>query len=297
MCTLVLNNVNALETLKLKKGKYSHPSGRKNALNNLTGSEWAQSSKSVVAYEDVRSEKQRIHGASFPQTLAEHQIMTYTKRGQTVLDPFVGVGTTLDACVALHRHGIGIELNSSFVQLANEDLAKSEWGLKQKLICDDARNLLKHVPENSVDFVLTSPPYANMLKKVQRQFLYKWKPFGFRPVKNARPYSNDQRDIGNLSYDECLTVLGQIFRDTLAISRKNSYATWVVKDFRNLKNGQPYVNFHGDIINIGSEAGWKMWDLRVFDQTRFRPLVVLGIPSRNFYVNIGHSFMLTFKKE
>src|SRR6266568_7484106 len=108
--------------LKLKRGKTNHPSGRKNALNDFTGSEWAQSSKSVMTYEDVRSEKQRIHGASFPQSLAEHQILTYTKRGETVLDPFVGVGTTLDACAALERNGIGVELNPAFVKLAKESL-------------------------------------------------------------------------------------------------------------------------------------------------------------------------------
>lgn len=92
--------------IKLKKGKKSHPSGRINALSDLTGSAWAQSSKSVMEYKDHRTEKQRFHGAAFPQTLAEHQILIYTKHGETVLDPFVGVGTTLDACAATGRNGV-----------------------------------------------------------------------------------------------------------------------------------------------------------------------------------------------
>ena len=76
-----------------------------------------------MEYEDKRSAKQKVHGASFPQSLAEHQIVCYTKKNQTVLDPFAGVGTTLDACIKTGRKGIGIELKSDFVKMAKKDLA------------------------------------------------------------------------------------------------------------------------------------------------------------------------------
>jgi len=279
----------------------SHPSGRRNALNDLTGSEWAQSSKSVMQYEDRRSEKQKLHGAAFPQSLAEHQILIYTKRREIVLDPFAGVGTTLDACAATGRHGIGIELNPVFARIAEQDLVeKRRPDLTLKIICDDVRNLRKHIKPESVNFILTSPPYANMLTKIQKRFLYKWRSardkFGFKPIENTKPYSNDPRDIGNLPYDKCLDALENVFRDTYEVLKWESYAAWVVKDFRDLKNGKPYVNFHSDIIERATRAGWILWDIRIFDQTKFRPLVILGIPSRNFYLNIGHSFILIFKK-
>jgi DNA modification methylase len=286
--------------INLKKGKKSHPSGRLNALNDFTGSEWAQSSKSVMEYPDTRSEKQRIHGAAFPQSLAEHQILIYTKRGETVLDPFAGVGTTLDAAVATGRNGIGVELNLDFVNLAKEDLAKVKTSTKQKLIVDDVRNIKNYLEPESVNFVLTSPPYANMLKKIQKNFLYKWKNardrFGFEPMENTRPYSTDPRDIGNLEYNEGLDELERVLKDTYDLLKWESYAAWVVKDFRDLKNGIPYVNFHSDLIERATRVGWVLWDIRIFDQTKFRPLIILGIPSRNFYLNIGHSFILIFRK-
>jgi DNA modification methylase len=255
-----------------------------------------------MQYDDTRTEKQRIHGASFPQSLAEHQILIYTKRGETVLDPFVGIGTTLDAAAATGRNGIGIELNPEFVELAKKDLIQIEkkTKTKQRIICDDVRNIRKYLEPESVNFILTSPPYANMLQKVQRRFLYKWKSardkFGFTPIKNTRPYSGDPRDIGNLPYNECLDALEQVFSDTLEILKDDSYAVWVVKDFRDLENDIPYVNFHGDIIERAEKSGWTLWDIRIYDQTRFRPLIILGIPSRNFYLNIGHSYILVFKK-
>ena len=289
--------------IQLKKGKLSHPSGRRNALNDLTGSEWAQSSKSIMAYPDQRSKKQRIHGASFPQSLAEHQILIYTKKGEMILDPFVGVGTTLDAAASVGRNGIGIELNPKFYRIAMEDVERlnREGKTLQKIICDDARNLLNHVKPESVNFILTSPPYANMLNKIQKKFLYKWpnarERYGFKPVDATRPYSNDPRDIGNLPYHECLDALEAVLQDTYTVLVDDSYAAWVVKDYRDLKHGTPYVNFHCDVIERARKCGWILWDIRVFDQTKFRPLVIFGIPSRNFYLNIGHSFILVFKKE
>jgi hypothetical protein len=69
-----------------------------------------------------------------------------------------------------------------------------------------------------------------------------------------------------------------------------------VKDYRDLKSGVPYVNFHSDVIRAAETAGFTLWDIRIYDQTRYRPLVVLGYPSRNYYLNIGHSYVLIFKK-
>ena len=281
--------------IEFKKGKHTHPSGKKNSLNDFSGSEWAQSSKSIMSYEDTRSKKQRTHGASFPQSLVEHQIQCYTKKGETVLDPFVGVGTTLDACIETKRKGIGMEINSNFVELAKQDLIVHKK--TQKLICDDVRNILKHIKPNSIDFVITSPPYANMLQKIQKKFLYKWKKYGMREKENSKPYSVHPDDIGNLPYEEGLGQLKKILENLLVVTKNNCYACWVVKDFRDIKNKKTLIPFHSDLVTIATEAGWKLWDIRIFDQTRFRPLVILGIPSRNFYLNIGHSYIITFKKE
>lgn len=285
--------------MELKKGKYTHPSGKKNSLNNLTGSEWAQLSKSVEQYVDKRSKKQKLHGAAFPQSLVEHHILCYTKKKNLVFDPFVGVGTTLDACKKTERNGIGIEINPEFVKLAEKDISQKSLLPDNNaitIINDDIRNLLTHLKPNSVDFIITSPPYSNLLHKVQDKFLYKWKKFGKKEKKNAEPYSKVENDLGNLGYQESLDEFEKVFADTLKVLKNDSYAVWVVKDFRDLKNGVPYVNFHTDLISRATKVGWILWDIRIYDQTKFRPLVILGIPSRNFYMNMGHSYILVFKK-
>ena len=55
-----------------------------------------------------------------PLRICEHLIRLFSKRGQTVLDPFLGSGST---CVAAHkagRHSIGIDINPEYVQIAKQ---------------------------------------------------------------------------------------------------------------------------------------------------------------------------------
>ena len=67
-------------------------------LNDISGSEWASLSKSIVTYGGSIAEKRRLHGAAYPIELVEHFIKIFTLQGDNVLDPFMGVGTTADAC-------------------------------------------------------------------------------------------------------------------------------------------------------------------------------------------------------
>lgn len=271
---------------------------RKNQLNDLTGKEWTLLSKSVEQYPDTRSIKQRFHGASFPESLVERQILCYTKKGDTVLDPFAGVGTTLDVARRLNRNCIGIELNPKFAEMVKKDLRNTTFHKTfQKIICGDVRNMLDYLKPNSIDFEITSPPYATLLNGVKNNFAYKWREHStLDVVKNPRPYSNDERDLGNLTYLNFLKVIDKVFEDTYLVLNDDCYAVWVVKDYRSFKYGRPYVNFHSDVIKSAEKAGLVLWDIRIYDQTKFRPLVVLGYPSRNFYLNIGHSYLLVFKK-
>ena len=267
---------------------------RPRELNNLSGKEWAAFSRSVETYPDTRSEKQRDHGAAFPLALARQQIEIYTRTGETVLDPFVGVGTTLDAAEALGRNGIGIDINEQFIDAAKIDLAKATNQFR--LYTGDARKILKKLKVNSVDFLFTSPPYSELLKNVSGAFAYKWKEHStLSSIKNPTPYSDTIGDLGNMPYGDYLSAITRVMTQTGRVLKPGAYSVWVVKDYRSVKTGIPYVNLHGDVIKCAESAGFQLWDIRIFDQTKFRPLVCLGYPSKKFYLNIGHSFILVFR--
>jgi DNA modification methylase len=63
------------------------------------------------------------HFATFPTKLVEPCILAGCPVGGTVLDPFLGSGTTIAVAVGLGRHGIGIEINPAYVELAHERIA------------------------------------------------------------------------------------------------------------------------------------------------------------------------------
>jgi DNA modification methylase len=267
---------------------------RPRELNELSGKEWAHSSRSEQEYPDTRSEKQRVHGAAFPMSLAKQQISVYTRESQVVLDPFAGVGTTLDACSDLGRRGIGVELNPQYAALAQADVAADP---KQRVIIGDSLHLTDYVKPESVDFLLTSPPYGSLLKNVKGAFAYKWQEHStIAPIRNAPVYSDDPQDFGNMEYPAFLDAIERVMESTFVVLKDDAYAAWVVKDFRALKEKIPYVAFHMHLVQRAEAAGFTLWDLQIYDQTKFRPLVCLGYPSKNFYLNIGHSYIVILRK-
>lgn len=269
---------------------------RPKELNDLTGADWAKFSLSVQEYPDTRSEKQRFHGACFPTALAKQFIQKYTKMGETVFDPYAGVGTTFDACISLSRNCYGIELSKTFCRVTRRDFPKRTQ-CQYKLYNGDSEDLDRWIEHDSIDFTITSPPYVSLLKNVRPAFAFKWKEHSqLSSIKNPRPYSDKSEDMGNMSYDLYFNKLERIMVKLYDIMRAGKYMAWVVKDFRDLKAGIPYVDFHGDIIDTATRARFKLWDIVIYNQTKFRPLVCLGYPSTRYYHNIGHSYILVFRK-
>lgn len=74
------------------------------------------------------------HPAPFPIELPRRCIKLFSFVGDTVLDPFVGSGTTLIACLETKRKGIGVDINKKYCELAQKRLEKH--GLYQKKIIE-----------------------------------------------------------------------------------------------------------------------------------------------------------------
>lgn len=276
-------------------------------LNDLSGSRWAQMSKSVQKFNGAIAKKRKDHGAAYPITLAKHFIEIFTKKGDTVLDPFLGVGTTLDAAHLLGRNGIGFEINKRFVKLAKKgidevDRSKTDHKgkTKQKIINDNCLNIRKHVKKNSIDLILTSPPYCNLLNNTVETFggtEYEKNIYSSSKRKLAQPYSNDPNDFGNLNWSDFSKQVLRLMKILFEVAHEGSYNVWVVRDYRDMQGGIPYIDLHGKIVELGIASGWILTDIVVWDQSEQRHLVKLGGKKcRRFYFNVGHSYLVILRK-
>lgn len=72
------------------------------------------------------------HSAAFPEALPEWFIKLFTKEGNTVLDPFMGSGTTLKAAQRMKRNSIGIDILPQYYDMVNEAVRPTECYLFEK---------------------------------------------------------------------------------------------------------------------------------------------------------------------
>lgn len=104
-----------------KGGEYRSPSTTQKALSMLSKDEmksWLRS-----AWFDIKGEStRRGHPAPYPQSLAERLIKLFSFSGDTILDPFVGTGTTSLAAIATGRNSIANEIEPAYFKMAEQRL-------------------------------------------------------------------------------------------------------------------------------------------------------------------------------
>lgn len=107
-----------------KQGKWQRPSAEVCEKSLLTKEQRLTWFRGV--WDDVRPERQRGHVAMFPVALPERLIRMYSFWGQTVLDPFLGSGTTSLAAAQSGRNSVGYEINEEFLPVIRRKLASAE---------------------------------------------------------------------------------------------------------------------------------------------------------------------------
>src|SRR5512141_450457 len=173
-----------------------------NKLNNLDPKSWLKFQKSWFIHNPPpRKKGVLMHPAKFPETMAQEFIEFFTKKGGNVLDPMAGTGSTLVAALRAGRNSFGIELNPKYASIAQQvvaderaNLGKAVNRLKSEVIAGDAtRAPTFKLP--TIDYVLTSPPYWDMLRAAGAETQKKRRKSSGLDVY----YSDDPQDVGNIA--------------------------------------------------------------------------------------------------
>ena len=271
---------------RLEKGLRSRSTGKINDINLLR---WKE-------YDDILTDslwsfpKRDASGAhiawywgNFVPQIPHQLILRYTKKGDWVLDPFAGSGTTLIECRRLGRNGIGVELNSEITEKAREliGLEQNRHSVISEIITGDSRTnaaeqaLTEHGVAK-VQLVIMHPPYADIIR-----------------------FSEDTSDLSNAGDIETfLEMFGETVERATALLEKDRYLAVVIGD--KYEDGE-WIPLGFYCLNEVMKRGYSLKSIVVknFEETRakrdqkqlWRYRALVG----GFYI-FKHEYILLFKK-
>ena len=244
----------------------------------LTDSLW------VLEKRDTSGAHSGGYWGNFIPQIPNQLLRRYTKRGEWVLDAFLGSGTTLIESKRLGRNGVGVELIRKVANSAAKAIRQEDdlYSTRTEIIVGDSSNLdfeseLHQRKIKSVQFLIMHPPYWDIIK-----------------------FSKDKRDLSNAkSIDEFLNLFGKIVDATYPVLDKGRYFAVVIGDKYSGGNWIP-LGFYAmqEVLKRGYSL--KSIIIKNFDETkgkrnqkelwRYRALV------GGFYI-FKHEYIFLFKKE
>jgi len=269
-----------------------------NKLNDLEAKEWIAETVSVWTQRGLgknhkEAQIEKLHPAPFSFQDVSRLIRFFSKTGETVLDPFVGVGSTLKAAALEGRRGIGIELEPKFARLARKRM-KTELPdddsvcREQEIITGDAFDVLPKIERESVKVIVTSPPYWKILHKrdhkAKQERMSKGLDF---------KYGDSIKDLGNIPvYEDFIARLSSAFNLCHPLLVSRGYMCIVIGDFREKAK---YYMLHADLANRLEERNFVLKGIKILYQ-RNKRIFPYGYPYA-YVPNMHHQYILILQKD
>jgi len=200
-------------------------------------------------------------------------LLRYSQEGELVLDQFAGGGTTLVEAKLLNRNIIGVDINDIALERCKEKIDFDYEAAKGRveLHKGDARNL-DFISDDSIDFVCTHPPYANIIK-----------------------YSDGiEGDLSQLKVSEFLDEMKSVASESYRVLKKGRFCAILMGDTRQKGHMVP-MSF--DVMRIFEEAGFKLKELIIKEQHNCRATGYWKTNSIKYnFLLIAHEYLFVFKK-
>ncbi len=142
-------------------------------------------------HQALNGENLRKRSAAFPFELAYRLISMYSLKGDTVLDPFLGTGTTMLAAMALERNSINVEIEENFKEIIDQRVLE---------IKEHANEFNNNRIQDHIDFIkeysekYEKPPYENekygFPVKTKQEIVFK-----LREIRDVRKFDDNQYKV------------------------------------------------------------------------------------------------------
>lgn len=169
----------------------------------------------------------------------------------TIVDPTCGHNSRLEAIFRCNRNYVGIDVSKNFMQMNRKVVMQlydenraSLFPIEAKieLYEADSRDMLDYIPEESMDFCITSPPFYDL---------------------ELDSYGDEPEQLGRQkSYSDFLYSLGRVIENCYKVLKPNSFIALEFNDFR--REGI-FHTFHADGMRLFEKAGFILWDVIVID--------------------------------
>ena len=198
-------------------------------------------------------------------------ILRYSNEGDTVLDQFVGGGTTAVESRLTHRNFIGFDINPDAVALSKKKCKFDfETVCTSTIKLGDARNL--DLPRESVDLICTHPPYADIIQ-----------------------YSDGiEEDLSHLDMKSFLPEIYKVAEESLRVLKNDKFCAVLMGDTRKKGMVQPLAF---ETMTMFQLAGFKLKEIIIKEQHNCKATGYWKTNSIKYnFLLLAHEYLFIFKK-
>jgi putative RNA methylase len=200
-------------------------------------------------------------------------ILRYSKENDLVLDQFAGGGTTLVEAKLLNRNIIGVDINDIALERCKEKTSFNYGGANGKVYINkgDARDL-NFIQDESVDFICTHPPYANIIRYSE----------------------NIEGDLSCCKIPEFLKEMQKVANESYRVLKKEKFCAILMGDTRIKGNVQP-MSF--EVMKIFENTGFKLKEIIIKEQHNCKATGYWKTNSIKYnFLLLAHEYLFIFKK-
>jgi DNA modification methylase len=264
-----------------------------NRVNDLTGREWVFWTRSVITKPyppNMQHPLRSQHGGQKPPDLCADLLRVFTKKGQVVLDPFMGVGGTLLAASLCERRAVGIDVNPRWVGIYKE-VCEREGLQEQETVEGNAQEALQGLKARSFDCILTDVPYWRMDTASRSRGTFKRVGGEARPVR-ASKLSAFGSEVYQ-SKEAWLESMREIFHQATTLLRPSAYLLSFVGD---MYHDNEYHCLSAELAAVLRHIPELTWKANIVWYDVSKKLHIYGY-QYSYIPSMIHQNILVFRKE